>query len=75
MKLEFYTKRYDRRVLIDGVTVGAINPMVTKAGKWAFLPDHGHWSDIPEPLRRPIYRNTIGDIKSHIRRLLFRKVS
>lgn len=73
MKLEFYTKRFDRRVLINGITVGAINPMLTKAGKWAFLPDHSaDWDSVPEPLRHPIYFNTIGDIKSYIRRQLFK---
>ena len=76
MKLAFYTKRFDRRVLIDDVTVGAINPMLTKAGKWAFLPnynEHGYaLTDLPEVLRSPIYFNTIGEIKSYIRRQLFK---
>ncbi len=73
MNLEFYTKRFDRRVIVNGITVGAINPMVTKAGKWAYLPSTSHWSDVPEPLRQPIYRNTIGEIQAYIRRQLFQE--
>lgn len=61
-----FARNLKRKVHWDDTLAGTLEPMKSAAGKWAFIP--GFAANVPNALRRPVYRRTQREIKSYLRR-------
>lgn len=59
----------DRKVYWGDTLAGTIEPMLTAAGKWGFIPEPGARL-VPNGLRAPLYYNKQHELKSRLRRLV-----
>ena len=76
MNVQFKTIRGTRWVFADGEEVGTINPMLSAAGKWAFIPIDGYERlNSAEPFKEILYGRTIGDVRGSVlrRNITFRR--
>jgi hypothetical protein len=63
----------NRWVFANGKEVGKIEPMLSAAGKWAFIPIQGYETISKDPFKEIIWGKTIGDVRRSIARKLTRK--
>lgn len=59
----------NRTVFWHDTMAGTIEPVITGAGKWAYIPGIDTW-DVPNILRRRVDFRTQREIKSYLRRKL-----
>ena len=71
--VEYKKIRGDRWVFANGKEVGKIEPMLSAAGKWAFIPIQGYETISKDPFKEIIWGKTIGDVRRSIARKLTRK--
>jgi len=64
--VEYKTVRGQRWVFANGKEVGTINPMLSAAGKWAFIPIAGYETISSDPFKEIIYGKTIGDVRRRL---------
>jgi hypothetical protein len=66
MIVGYKTVRSIRWVFANGEAVGKIEPMLTAAGKWAFIPIDGYGWERPALFKNILYGNTIGAVRTAI---------
>ena len=73
VQLEYKTIRSERWVFANGKEVGKIEPMLSAAGKWAFIPLAGYGVKSKDAFKEIIWGKTIGDVKRSLEWKLGRK--
>ena len=71
--VEYKTVRGQRWVFANGKEVGKIEPMLSAAGKWAFIPIQGYETISKDPFKEIIWGRTIGDVRKRLEWTLARK--
>ena len=66
MNIQYKTIRGTRWVFANGEEVGTIDPMLSAAGKWAFIPLIGYGLERDILFRNILFGRTIGDVRSAI---------
>jgi hypothetical protein len=73
VQLEYKTIRGQRWVFANGKEVGTIDPMLSAAGKWAFIPLAGYGVKSQDAFKEILWGKTIGDVRRSLEWKLSRK--